>query len=247
MNDRKMGVIEALLAKAESTTPEEAEALTAKAEALMIKYGIEAAVIAARRASGTGEPEQIVTRTLTFAAGRYATSLMQGSYAVALAMSGGSVNAYRTTWRKSIELVLVGFSDDLDQAELLINSLGLQAIVARDAWWKSYPSRKWLTQQEGFVERRSFIEQFFRGAAARLKQERVIAETEAIDNEPGTAVALRDRKAAVDAHLMAMGLRKGRGGSRSYGSAGGNAGYRAGQSANVGTRGVGAGYRAVGA
>lgn len=53
MNDRKADVIDALLAKAESTTsPEEAEALTAKAEALMLKYGIEAGDRVGGRAGG---------------------------------------------------------------------------------------------------------------------------------------------------------------------------------------------------
>lgn len=247
MSDRKADVIEALLAKAESTTsPEEAEALTAKAEALMLKYGIEAAVIAAKRASGKGEPEKIVKREVVFT-GRYASSLVTGGYWVALAMSGGTVSGYRIKRRKdTIALVLVGFESDVDQAERLIQSLAIQAIVARDAWWKTYTYGTWLTEWEKFVEKRSFVKQFFAGASDRLKREYAVAVRESQAGEPGTAVALVDRKAAVDQHMAGLNLGK-RGGDRVGGRAGGQAGHRAGLNANVGTTAVGGSRRAVSA
>jgi hypothetical protein len=246
MSDRKVSVIDALLAKAESTTsPEEAEALTAKAEALMVKYGIEAAVLAAKRASSKGEPEKIVKREVLFE-GRYASSLVTGGYWIALAMSGGAVSGYRVKRRKNMALVLVGFEGDVDQAERLIQSLAIQAIVARDAWWKTYTYGQWLTEWEKFVEKRSFVKQFFGGAADRIKREYAVAVRESQAGEPGTAVALVDRKAAVDNHMAGLKLGK-RGGDRVGGRAGGQAGHRAGLSANVGTTAVGGSRAAVGA
>lgn len=50
-----------LLNKAERTTPEEAEALTAAAEKLMLKYGIEQAHIDAKRRAA-GDKDRAVTR-----------------------------------------------------------------------------------------------------------------------------------------------------------------------------------------
>src|SRR5688572_5573226 len=52
-----------LLAKAESTTPEEAEALTAKATELMMRWSIDEAVIEARRV-GAGKVDQVVEKKI---------------------------------------------------------------------------------------------------------------------------------------------------------------------------------------
>lgn len=253
MIEKRIATIEALLAKAETTTPEEAEALTAKAEALIIKYGIEQASIDAARKAKGGKPEEIVKKSLPFG-GRFADTLVTGGWRVAKAMSGGTVDGYRipNTVRyengkriKGTTLVLIGFESDVEQAERLIESLVLQSVVARDAWWKTErDATYWCSEWEKFVERRSFVAGFFDGAADRLKQEREVAERDATDSEPGTAIALRDRKSAVKDELSKMGLRKGRGQS-SYGANGTSAGHRAGRSANVGTTGVGGTRRAI--
>lgn len=254
IDSKRAATIEALLAKAETTTPEEAEALTAKAEALMIKYGIEqAALDAARKAKG-GKPEEIVKRGIEFA-GQYRDTLVTGAWHVAKAMSGGTVDGYRTTnrWRWKTEsaktekisvLTLVGFESDVAQAERLIESLVLQSIVARDTWWKSRDSW-WMTSWEKFVERRSFVAGFFQGAANRLREERQKAVQEARESTPGAGLALRDRKAAVADEMSSMGLRKARGGDRAWGSDGGSAGRAAGRRANVGTTGIGGSRKAL--
>ena len=253
MIEKRIQTIEALLAKAETTTPEEAEALTAKAEALIIKYGIEQAAIDAARKNKGGKPEEISKVRIEFE-GRYKDTLVTGGWQVAKAMSGGTVDGYRVPgnkyndagrWVKTSTRVLVGFESDLKQAERMIESLVLQSVVARDTWWKKnidefYWDREW----QKFVERRSFVAGFFNGAADRLRQEREVAERDAVASEPGTAIALRDRKSEVKDYLSKMGLRQGRG-QRSHGYAGNSAGQRAGRSANVGTTGVGGQRKAL--
>ena len=242
MNDKKLSTVEALLAKAESTTsPEEAEALTAKAEELMIRYGIEAAMLAARRAAGA-KPEQIVTRTVPFK-GNYGVTLIAGGWLVARAMSGEAVQGYQA---RGTGLVLIGFESDVEQAARLVSSLALQAMVARDAWWRRAPERKWADAGQSFVERRTFVDRFFVGAADRLRRERAVAVGEARASEPGTELVLRGRSAAVAEHLAGLGLRAGKQRRTRTGYAGAHAGYAAGQSANVGTTGIGGGRRAVG-
>ena len=63
VGERMLGRVRALLAKAESTEfPEEAEALSARAQELMARYSIDYAVLAA----GSGDTDQPVARRLTF-------------------------------------------------------------------------------------------------------------------------------------------------------------------------------------
>lgn len=250
--DTKVKTIEALLAKAESTTPEEAEALMAKAEALMIKYNIEQVTIEAARKGKGGKPEEIVKRRMDFS-GRYRDTLVTGGWYIAKAMSGETVQGYRSqsyryndngNTEKVSTLVLVGFESDVQQAERLIESLVLQSVVARDTWWKTYDDKAWQTEWQKFVERRSFVTGFFSGAADRLRQEREVAERDAREATPGTEVALRDRKAAVDDYMSGLGLR-GRRGNSASGRNGDRAGRAAGRSANVGTTSMGGQRRAL--
>ncbi|MGO1920858.1 MAG: DUF2786 domain-containing protein, partial [Microbacterium sp.] len=81
MSESKMDLIAKLLAKAESTTPEEAEALTEHAERLMVKYGIEQARLDARRAKLGQAREEIVQEQMVFT----------GSYARDIRELGGNV------------------------------------------------------------------------------------------------------------------------------------------------------------
>ena len=71
MSEAKLDLIAKLLAKAEQTTPEEAEALTEHAERLMVKYGIEQARIDERRARLGQTQEEIVKERMLFT-GAYA-------------------------------------------------------------------------------------------------------------------------------------------------------------------------------
>jgi hypothetical protein len=116
-NAKIVSRVQALLAKAESTTyPEEAEALVAKAQELMARYAIDEAVAQQRRASGakpelrhlTVEPPYITPKaTLLSAIGR--------------------VNGVRVVYSQSGDASLIGFGADLDAVEVLFASLLVQA------------------------------------------------------------------------------------------------------------------------
>lgn len=245
--------IAALLLKAESTTPEEAEALTAKAEEMMIKYGIEQAVIDARRGAGQ-KKEEIVTRKIFFA-GVYAQGQMMMGHSVAMAF--GSIRTMRTAnvrrfnedtkkYEKGEQLWLIGFESDVSQCELLIASLQLQCIVALDRWWKTEGKRGYYTAMEKFTERRSFIMSFGSGAGERIKETRRKVVAEETAKGTGTDLVLVNRKAAVDAFMDQAhpNLRSGRGVNRGY--AGSTAGRAAGRNANVGGNAVGGGRKGLG-
>lgn len=246
MSDKIAEKISALLLKAESTTPAEAEALTAKAEQLMVKYGVEQAVIEARRAKTGKATEEIITKRILFH-NRYAAALIVGAAELARAVSGESISPFQTRYEKNRrELGLVGYTGDVEQAALLIASLQLQSVVALAAWWSTF-DHYGMTRMEMFKERRSFVERFFYGAAARVRETRRVVVKEQESKTAGSELALRDRKAAVRAYVDDnLNLRAGRGGYQS-GRAGASAGYSAGRAANVGGSSLGAGRRAVNA
>jgi hypothetical protein len=116
-----LGRIRALLAKAEATDfAEEAEALSARAQALMAKYSIDHALLAA--ASGREE-----------AAGgrRIAVDNPYEAPKATLLQTVAAANRCRVVWSKELGLVtVIGFPADLDAVELLFTSLLVQANTA---------------------------------------------------------------------------------------------------------------------
>jgi hypothetical protein len=113
--------IRSLLAKAESTEfPEEAEALSARAQELMAKYSIDHALLAAR----AGNKEQPGGR-------RIAVDNPYEGPKVTLLNTVAEANRCRAVWSKDVGLVtVVGFPADLDAVELLFTSLLVQANAA---------------------------------------------------------------------------------------------------------------------
>lgn len=233
--------IQALLRKAETTTPEEAELLTAKAEQLMLKYGIDRALLNSR---STGEKERIELVKIPLK-GIYAKAYMDMMYSIAMAY--GNVRAFFTPVKQSdITLTIVGFESDVSQLKVLLASLQLQAVVALNTWVKSVDMSDY-TAMEKFKARRTFIKSFGEGAASRIRKTRASAVKEAESSTPGTEVVLRDRATAVDEFMDAnftLGKSRGRR-EKSGGYAASSAGYEAGQNANTGERQVNAGRRAI--
>jgi hypothetical protein len=232
MSDKKIELIAQLLAKAESTTPEEAEALTQHAERLMVKYAIDQAVIDARRAKAGQASEKIIQVIIPFS-GAYRLEFVQ--LGAAVVQSLGSLRALMSTYKnKSANLYIIGFESDVQQAEALIRSLQVQAMVANRAWWKEHKGEfSHYTPYDQEAARRSFVGGFGIGAAARIRDSRQQAVQEA---GSGTELVLIDRDAKVQEHFEGLSTRpnRARGGKGSSMAQG--HGYRAGQNANTGER-----------
>ncbi|WIC89617.1 hypothetical protein SEA_GARDENB_59 [Microbacterium phage GardenB] len=239
MSEKKIDLIAQLLAKAESTTPEEAEALLEAAAKLMTKYAIDQAVIDERRAKEGKQGEKIVEKMLRFT-GAYRGEMLHLCSSVVWSL--GTLRGMQATWGrngKEFYFWLVGFESDVAQAELLINSLHLQAMVAVRNWWKANKEGySYLSNYEQEKKRRSFVHGFGTGAGARIREGRQQAVQEATT---GTDLVLVDRKAKVDTYMDAKNTRKGRSRTATGNDGAAGQGYAAGKNANTGDKQVGQG------
>jgi Protein of unknown function (DUF2786) len=120
-DQRMLGRIRALLAKAESTEfAEEAEALSARAQELMAKYSIDHALLAAE----SGREQAPGGR-------RIAVDNPYEAPKATLLQTVAQANRCRVVWAKDVGLVtVIGFPADLDAVELLFTSLLVQANTA---------------------------------------------------------------------------------------------------------------------
>lgn len=241
VTDKALDRIKKLLAKAESTTPEEAEALTAQAERLLAKYQIDRALLNARSTT-VKERIELVTIPLE---GIYAKAYMNMMYSIVMAY--GETRAFYTQWGKSnVTLTIVGFESTVSQLKILLASLQLQAVVALGEWWKTVDAAGY-TAMDKFKARRTFIQSFGNGAATRIKKTRASAVKEAESSNPGAELVLVDRKTAVDNFMKEKfsDLKSSKSREKSGGYNASTAGYRAGQQANTGDKQVNVGQRAL--
>jgi hypothetical protein len=113
--------VRALLDKAESTEfPEEAEALTGRAQELMARYSIDAALLAAEAATGD-EPAGV----------RLAVDNPYEAPKALLLQEVAEANRCRAIWHKQLGMsTVLGFPADLEAVELLFTSLLVQATAA---------------------------------------------------------------------------------------------------------------------
>lgn len=230
MSEAKLDLIAKLLAKAERTTPEEAEALTEHAERLMVKYGIEQARIDERRGRAGRTSEEIVTERMIFT-GVYARDMRELGAGVAVAL--GTVRPLYGEHPGGVMLYLVGYASDARQAHTLTASLQVQAMVAMRAWWSAH--------REAYAEcsegdrrraRSGFVRGFGVGASTRIRESRrAIIE----DAGSGTELVLASRRDRVDAAVDEMRTRKSR--PRQGAEAGAFVtGHRRGRDAHTGER-----------
>ena len=191
VDQRMLGRVRALLAKAESTEfPEEAEALTSRAQELMARHSIDDALLAAA-GSGSAGPAQASGRRL------FVDSPYEAAKAVLLDVVAGA-NRCRAIWHKNLGLCTVlGFPGDLDAVELLFTSLLVQATTAmiqagsrRDAYGRS--------RTRAF--RQSFLTSYAQRIGERLAEAAGTAERQAVADSPGTNLlpVLAARHRAVD-------------------------------------------------
>ena len=124
VDQRMLGRVRALLAKAESTEfPEEAEALSSRAQELMARHSIDDALLAAADPGPAG-PGRASARRL------FIDSPYEAAKAVLADVVAGA-NRCRAIWHKNLGLsTVLGFPGDLDAVELLFTSLLVQATAA---------------------------------------------------------------------------------------------------------------------
>ncbi|WP_435855869.1 DUF2786 domain-containing protein [Streptomyces lydicus] len=173
---RALGRIRGLLAKAEATDfPEEAEALSAKAQELMARHSIDEALLdsAAGSADGAGGPSALRIG-------------IEGPYEQAKALlldAVAAANRCRAVWAADVGFsTLVGFPPDLEAAELLYTSLLLQATTAMNRAGDQHHAH-------GRSRRtRDFRQTFLVGYADRIR-DRLTAATEAATAAAGAESA----------------------------------------------------------
>lgn len=244
--------IEALLAKAQdpAATPEEAETYTAKAEELMVKWGISDAILDSKRKAQRKSGEKIVATKL-----RFHGSFVRGEIRLGFAVGEGlgSVRVFKSNapgeGTMVIYLTLVGFESDVARAVTLLESLRVQANLARTAWWNGKPEeeRKSYAANEAYLAKRQFIITFAQTVKARLTATREQAVEQA-SKDKSTALVLVGRNEKLNDHMEAnyqLKATKSRlnGGTAEAAAAGREAGKRA----NLGEKAVqGKGRKAVG-
>jgi hypothetical protein len=220
--------VRALLAKAESTTfPEEADALTAKAQQLMSRHAIDAAMLAELRADGAA-PEHRRLRVDR----PYASAKVQVLAGVATA------NRCQVVCSRSGELAHVfGFPVDLDVVEVLYTSLLLQATTAMAAAGRR-------TDNRGRSRTRSFRHAFLLAFATRVAERledatrMAVAKAEA-EAETALVPVLDHRTAEVDRAVQDAFPRLGTRRLSVSSTDGLAAGRRAGDRADLGTASMG--------
>lgn len=179
-----LGRIRALLAKAESTDfPDEAEALTAKAQHLMSRYSIDEAVLHAGGAGASG-----------IRARRFHLDDPYAATKVQLLNSVGSANRTKVIWHGDLGIAtVVGDPLDLDMVDLLFTSLLVQATRAvTDAGRASSHSRS-----------ASFRRAFLLAYAQRIGERLARANADEV-SASGAELVLAGRSRAVDEEFQRL-------------------------------------------
>jgi hypothetical protein len=229
-----------LLAKAESTTPQEAEALLQKAQELMSRYSIDEAMVAAAR--GLESAEKVVEERI-----EYRGIFREASFEIGEALCGPNECRHLISrGRNTTVLIVIGFEGDVARVKMLDASVQIQAHGALLKWQKEQ-DRSHMSGMQWYKARREFLFGFATGLDAQLARahDKAVREAKkAVDINPeGTSssveLVLRDKKQRVD-DWVDESYGKLRSVSRRYSSGGfaaRNAGHDAGRSADISGRG----------
>jgi hypothetical protein len=214
VDERMLGRIRSLLAKAESTEfPEEAEALSARAQQLMATYSIDHALLAAE----SGRPDRPGAR-------RIPVDNPYEAQKTTLLQIVAEANRCQVVWSRELGLVtVIGFPADLDVTELLFTSLLVQADAAMLRTGGKPAGGQPTSSARSKAFRQSFLLSYAVRIGERLSAAAGQAEREAIEQagpDGGTARSgaelvpfLAARHRAVDDAVQDMfgsGLTRGR-------------------------------------
>ena len=183
---RMLTRIRALLAKAEATGfPDEAEALSAKAQELMARHSIDEALLAARAPS----PD-------TPGACRIGVEAPYEQAKAVLLDAVATANHCRAVWNEPLGFsTVVGFEADLEAVELLYTSLLVQATTAMT---KAETAQRAGGRKRTKTFRQSFLAAYAHRIGTRLA---AAAETQLTDD---LLPVLASREVAVTAHTDHM-------------------------------------------
>ncbi|MFE9607799.1 DUF2786 domain-containing protein [Streptomyces sp. NPDC006012] len=183
---RMLSRIRALLAKAEATGfPEEAEALSAKAQELMARHSVDEALLAAE-APAPDAP----------GAWRIGVEPPYEQAKAVLLDAVATANHCRAVWDESLGFsTVVGFAADLEAVELLYTSLLVQATRAM--------AKAEAAQRAGGRKRTKTFRQSFLAAYAHRVGDRLTAAA-ATQAAPDLLPVLATREVAVSEHLERM-------------------------------------------
>ncbi|MER5887438.1 DUF2786 domain-containing protein [Streptomyces sp. NPDC001941] len=185
---RMLSRIRALLAKAEATNyPEEAEALTAKAQELMARHSVDEALLAAR----THHPDAP-------AAVRIGVDAPYETTKAILLDAVASANHCRAVWNEGLGFsTVVGFEPDLEVVELLYTSLLVQGTAAM--------TRAEAGARKGGRKRtKTFRQSFLMAYASRIGDRLAAAAREATPDDADLLPVLASRDVAVSGRTEQM-------------------------------------------
>ncbi|MFJ8446364.1 DUF2786 domain-containing protein [[Kitasatospora] papulosa] len=187
---RMLTRIRALLAKAEATGfPEEAEALTTKAQELMARHSIDEALLAARTHSAD-VPGAV----------RIGVDAPYESAKAVLLDAVATANRCRAVWNSDLGFTtVVGFEPDLESVELLFTSLLVQGNAAM--------TQAEAGQRAGGRRRTKTFRQSFLMAYAQRLGRRLAADTARVTAAAGAEAGAGGRAAATGALLPVLAAR----------------------------------------
>ncbi|MFZ4187030.1 DUF2786 domain-containing protein [Streptomyces pseudogriseolus] len=177
---RMLGRIRALLAKAEATGfPEEAEALSAKAQELMARHSVDEALLAAGTPAAEG-PDAV----------RIGVDPPYEQAKAVLLDAVASANHCRAVWNEPFGFsTVVGFAPDLEAVELLFTSLLVQATTAM--------TKAEAAQRAGGRKRTKTFRQAFLAAYAHRVGDRLAAAAAEVPVGGDLLPVLASREVAV--------------------------------------------------
>jgi len=244
--NERIDMIQKLLAKAEGTdSEEERDAFNAKATELMIKWGIEEAMLVGQ--SSRLKTEEIVRREVEV---QDVPKMYSHEYTTIGSRIAEVLGCRGFLMRRGsrTNLIIVGFESDADRIIMLYRSLIVQCTLDLQRWYRAELRRikdmpyTYATGNDKYNMKRGFISGFAVGVAAKLKE---VKKVTVAQSGHGAELVLVDRGRQVDSWITGN-MRISNGRTRSYDSTSRGAGYASGQRANVGEGTLDSGRRGIG-
>lgn len=188
----KIFLIQKLLDKAESTPyPAEAETFLNAATKLMVRLGVDEAMLAS---GSDAPPANIVEEEAPTFTGVYALPRSVIASAVADALGLAALQR-RKPDDGGYRVFFVGPAPEVGRAITLSGSLDRQAMMALGTWWSGLTTDG-LSRSEKTRERKEFLRSFGLAAADRIARQR-----EEATEETGAALVLANRDTVIEDYL----------------------------------------------